>query len=87
MFFFEIVDFLKILKRLKLLKFLKLQPYSFAALQPIVLFATELAGIERQALPGAGGVATGIGVSDSLAAGSLAAGSLVFSCLETLVFT
>ena len=46
---------------------------------PIVLFATELAGIERQALPGAGGVATGIGVSDSLAAGSLAAGSLVFS--------
>ena len=54
---------LKLLKRLNFLKFLKLQPYSFAALQPIVLFATELAGIERQALPGAGGVATGIGVS------------------------
>ena len=36
-----------------------LQPCSPAALG---LFATELAGIERQALPGAGGVATGIGV-------------------------
>ena len=38
-----------------------LRQATFAALQPIMLFAIELVGIERQALPGAGGVATGIG--------------------------